>query len=119
MIITKLDHDLIRELLFIVERDTDGYRNLSVEYFCNKLQNKNFICIRYHIKYLLDAHLIEGTYTRDAIMDITPSGRDYLDHIRNDTIWAKTKKILQPLGTVPISVISQVAASCISVSLGL
>lgn len=115
----KLDYDLIRSLLLIVEEETDGYINLSVEYFCDKLRTRNRIQIRYHLKYLLDSHFIEGTYTRDAIMDITPLGRNYLDHIHNDTIWNKTKKKLQPLGTVPLTVISQVAASCISSKLGL
>ena len=71
------------------------------------------------IKKSKDARLIEGTYTRDAIIDITPLGRDYLDHVRNDTVWGKTKKNLQPLGTVPLSVVSQVTASCISSLLGL
>lgn len=115
----KLDYDLIRGLLIIIEEDTDGYRNFYPEYFCHKLPDGTPIQIRYHLKYLLDARLIEGTYTCDAIIDITPLGRDYLDHVRNDTVWEKTKKKLQPLGTVPLSVVSQVAASCISSLLGL
>lgn len=115
----KLDYDLLRSLLLTIEEEADGYRNLSIEYFTQGIPDADFIKVRYHLKYLIDANLIEGAYEQDIIMDITPTGRNYLDHIRDDSIWENTKARLHPLASVPLSIVSQVAASCISKVLGL
>lgn len=51
---------------------------------------------------------------------LTWHGHDFLDNIRNDTVWEKTKQQLAKVGgTASIEIISQVAASFVRKLLGL
>lgn len=113
----KLNHDLIRELLLHIEEISDGNTNFPSNYFLKPLRHYPERFVTYHLKFLLDAGLIEGK--NGYITDITPYGRNYLDNIRNETIWIKTKNRLQPVGSVTLSVISEVAKSFILSKLGL
>lgn len=113
----KLNYDLIRDLLLKIEEITNGYRNFSPAYFFKKFPETEEPIIAYHLKYLSDAGLIEGS--EGHVIDITPFGRNYLDNIRNHTVWEETKSKIQPLGSVTLSVISEIAKSLILSKLGL
>ena len=113
----RLNQDLVRTLLLYIEEITDGQKNFLVESFPSDFPDEDPVVITYHLKYLLDAGLVEGI--RGYIIDITPMGREYLDNIRDESIWDATKEKLQPVGQVALDVISSVAKSFLLSKLGL
>lgn len=113
----KLNYDIIRDLLLKIEEITDGNKNFSPIYFFKEFSETEETVIAYHLKYLFDAGLVEGS--EGYVIDITPFGRNYLDSIRNHTIWEETKSKIQPLGSVTLSVVSEIAKSLILSKLGL
>jgi DNA-binding PadR family transcriptional regulator len=115
----KLNYDLVRDLLLLIEEKSDGHKNFSLFFFFDEIPNYSKDSIDYHLKYLHDANLIECTDNYDYVIDITPYGRDYLNNIRNDGIWQSTKEKFQPLGSVTLSVVSEIAKSLLLKQLGL
>lgn len=106
----QLDYDLLRTLLLQIEDKTDGFASIPANYFCEQLAPEDSTKVLYHLKYLPDAGLVEHA-RKINIIDITPLGREYLNNIRDDTIWAKTKKKCHPLASISLSVLSDVARS--------
>lgn len=60
-----------------------------------------------------------GVIASAEIVDITSEGHDFISNIRNEDTWSKTKKKLSPVGSVSLTIISEVAASVIKSTLGL
>lgn len=122
----KLDYDLIRELLFITEENSDGESPLKDELYLSKLSDKSKAkLIRYHLKFLHDVDYIQCKLTVKNIyrpIDITPKGRSYLDSIRNDNVWTKVKTTFtEKVGDVPFDIIKAIATTlswicCIDIS---
>ncbi len=114
----KLNHDLIRNLLLKIEEISDGKNKISYEHLHKNLQNYNGLELSYHLKYLRESNFIQpaGDF---HILDITPIGRNYLDNIRNNSIWGNTKAKFQPLESVTFSVITEIAKSLTLKALGL
>lgn len=114
----KLDYDLIRGILLYIENVADESTTIHIDFICEQFKEIESPKVRYHVKYLRDANFIE--HQRDVhIIDITPSGRDYLNSVRDNSVWEETKKKFQPLGTVTLSVVSEIAKSLILNRLGL
>lgn len=115
----KIDYDLIRKILLKVEEISDGNVNYLPEHIWQKYftESCKLNIFNYHVKYLFDDHLIEGS--NGYVFDITPTGRDYLNNVRDDNIWKKTKERIQPLGTVALGIVSEIAKSFVSKKLGL
>ena len=97
----KRDMDLIRLILFSIEaqyRLTEIY-DLAVDGYDKET-------VAYHCKILHEAGLIEdykALYANDklqsfGILGLTWSGQDYLDKIRDDSIWNKTKETIKTKG---------------------
>ena len=108
----KLDYDLIRDLLLYVEDKTDGEKTIHVLSIAEDFHAVEVQKIKYHLKYLKDSHYLQ--HIRDVnILDITPLGRDYLNSVREQSIWKETKKVFHPLGSVALSVVSDIATSII------
>lgn len=78
--------------------------------------------IDYSVKYMLQADLIDGYIPKYdnydiptfRIDDITVNGYDFLEKIKNDTTWNKTKEISKQIGVHSIDVLTQIASSVIS-----
>lgn len=124
----KLNHDCVRDLMLLAEE---------------KLNMKNFIrCsnlnldpyskqeLIYTAAKLIEADLLEGKYSRyidgdcDAtIQSITWAGHEFLDNIRDDSVWKTTKDKLAGFKSASLSfvnnVASQILASMINQKLGL
>ena len=71
--------------------------------------------VSYHLKYLADAGLVE--YEPYHYNDITPKGRDYLDSIRDDTVWGKAKGKVSRYGHVSFGVLADIAKEILLSSL--
>lgn len=55
----------------------------------------------------------------DGVRDITPKGLDYLNNVRNESVWSKTKERIKPMEQVTFDLISEVAKSYLLSKLGL
>jgi hypothetical protein len=107
----KRDMTLIREILLAVEAHAhDGWPfNLEIEGF--EPQD-----VSYHVKIMKEADLLDAVdaSTQDGIdwqpRVLTWQGHDFLDAIRNETIWQKTKQLVaEKGGSVPFEVLKAVA----------
>ena len=94
------------------ERDSLRWQQLSRHYTQNKA----------HVKLLIDAGYLDGNYDLSAgdhvkgayVGRITMKGYDFLDNVRDETIWNKTKeKIQKTTGTASIEIVKEVAAALV------
>ncbi len=90
----KRDWDTIREILIRIESFDTATDQLVLEDFPNEDPYK----ISYHFNLLMDAGLIQGdkSNTNEIVKNhvaktLTWSGHEFLDAIKNDTVWEKTK----------------------------
>lgn len=98
----KRDMDLIRKILFEIERlyPFKDYRLETIE-----IENYDNFTIYYHLCLLKEADLIEGTEepTINSQREFYPTrltwkGYDFLDAARNDTIWKQAKAFIKDKG---------------------
>lgn len=111
----KLNYDLLRELLLIVEELSDGRKSFLEKQIAEYIEDKELKpAVFYHLKFLTDAGYIERTvpsgswnrYGYGYILDITPKGRNYLDSIRNEDVWNKIKaRFADRIGSVVLDLI--------------
>lgn len=97
----KRDFDLIREILLLIEEqhtgvaiygfEVDGYDLSVVAYHCKLLKEVGFIS-DYKASYA------ENTIYNIAVGGLTWEGNDYLDKVRDNTIWKKTKDTIKKKG---------------------
>ncbi|MDR3591553.1 MAG: DUF2513 domain-containing protein [Negativicutes bacterium] len=114
----KLNYDLIRDILLDIEEIADGHTNYPfLFYWEEKFISYDQMAFFYHMKYLSDARLIEAK--NGYFIDLTPKGREYLDNIRDKTIWDETKSKIKPLGNVTLDVITATAKALVLKYLGL
>lgn len=114
----KRDMELCRKILLEIEEfptsekidnlEIDGYSDEQVSYHCKLLQEAELIS-----DYKVD-RFINGTSTF-RVGSLTWKGHDYIDKIREDTIWNKTKETIKSKGLPMIfSVIEHIAAEIIA-----
>ena len=116
----KLNHECIRDCLLLLEDNLGvtnsidskklikalNYDNDEAFYALQKLSEEGFIVGGPTVLYL-----IGGSEKHCApITDITWKGHEYLDTIRDDKIWKKTKSATSSLKSVSLSVMKDVAS---------
>lgn len=109
--------ELIRKILFKIEEDYKG-RTL----YPLTLDNYELWIVKEHCKLMYQQGLIE--YVKDDDMNNSPyfcvgnltnDGYDFLDKIRQDTIWNKTKETITKKGLpLIVDVVKEVATGIIS-----
>lgn len=116
----KREMDLVREILFAIEDappnkrlmglTIDGYDKQVVAAHCEMLYQKGLIKEYYGIK----CDGLDGVINF-YVIDLTWDGQDFLEMIRQDTVWNKTKDIMKNHG-LPflLDTIKQVASTVIS-----
>lgn len=123
----KRNWDTIRELLSKLEENTAPTDMLRLSSF----PPERAVEISYHMELLLEAGLVDGKMSKTIgprpydffATRLTWNGHEFLDAIRNDTVWQKTKKSFVSSGVsmtfdLVRSVASDVAASLIKSTLG-
>lgn len=95
----KRDLELIREILFRLEQKPADKDWLADADFPKDSRE----AVAYHVELLEEAGLVEaairpatGIYFR--VERLTWEGHDFLDAVRNDTVWARTKETLRSKG---------------------
>lgn len=97
----KRDMELIRKILFKVEETVDNVAEINLE-----VDGYSMNQVAYHCALLFEGgyiHDYEGQYASDDIHSfgigrLTWEGHDFLDKIREDTIWVKTKDTISSKG---------------------
>ena len=98
----KRDMELVRAILFEVEKlpplthrriTIEGYDMQSVAYHCEMLYQRGLIK-EYHGD---EIDQLDGVIDF-WVEDLTWAGHDFLDKIREDTTWNKTKKVIKDKG---------------------
>lgn len=123
----KLNYDCIREIIKFCEKeivlDENGVLSqLTPKKLYNELSSFSKEDIDYSVKYMIEASIIKGYIPKYDncdiptyyIYDITVNGYDFLEKIKNDTTWNKTKDISKQIGVHSIEVLSQIASAVIS-----
>lgn len=120
--IVKRDLELLRRLLLSIEESDDI--PVHPNQLTNLCSDQNLL--NYHIYLLYEAgfiHAIEvdvmGSYIPQyRILYLSNSGYDYLDSVRNVTIWNKVKSCLSSVGgNVALDIVQQLAEKFIIQSL--
>lgn len=95
----KRDWDLIRIILQRAE-DAEVGEQFSVNDEC--FSNYGVGIVQSHINMLCDKGLVKGVYgfhpERAIVEGLTFDGHDFLDNIKSDTVWNKTKAIIKEKG---------------------
>lgn len=98
----KRDMDLVRKILFEVEKlpplthskiTVDGYDMQEIAYHCEMLYRRGLIKL-YHGD---EIDAFDGVIDF-WVEDLTWEGHDFLEKIREDTTWNRTKKVLKDKG---------------------
>lgn len=118
----KLDYDCVRECLILLEDKLELNENLEFSTIVGdeiKTELKEIFSlptITYSLMKLEEADYIEASVIFDngcvqfvEVSDITCSGHEFLNSIRSQTVWNKTKNILSKIGSASFAIISQVA----------
>lgn len=115
----KRDLDLIRKILLKIE-DYSGQLPIFPEYFSDLCDDQNVIDL--HLNLLADSDFIEyydsttigHCYKQYHIIRMTSAGYDYLDSIRDDTIWKTTKEKLAKVGgSATLDIVKDLATAAI------
>ncbi len=117
--------DLIREVLLRIEGDPmlDGAHS-SYAFEESDFPGHSAEEIAYHINLLLEDGFLNApdpTFQTPAlaVARLTSAGHDFLDNIRNEDIWCKTKAKFKGLGGVGLAVIAAIAEAEVKKYLGL
>lgn len=82
------------------------YSNDELEYCCYKLYEAGFL--------ELSVTKICGYqgYAIKSIKELTYIGHEFIEKIRPDTVWNKTKNIISKVGTTSLGIVADVASNC-------
>lgn len=117
----RLNPDCIRDILFYVEENA-GYSEMipfytNLERFNIKLKNDYPAdVILYHLELCEEyGYLTIYSHTMGAInvKRLSVSGHEFLENIRQDTNWNKTKEVAKSAGSTSIEILSNVASNLI------
>lgn len=117
--------DLIRDMLLRIEDISNGTRFICIEDFTDLCDDRH--TISYHLDLLEDAgyiDVIDHPYTDDykdfVLTRLTMLGADYLDSVRNNTIWGKVKDKLGKVGSdASLKIVYDVALDIMKKQLGI
>lgn len=117
----KLNPDCVRDILLTIENHPVPM-NLNFYNFCDLLPNYSkdeilYCCKRLHEANYLNLKFVSiPNYTPqlDGIGDLTFYGHEFLENIKNDSNWNKTKNIASKVGSFSFEVIKEISTSVIS-----
>ena len=97
----KRDMDLVRKILLKIE---DEYRTTTL--FNIQIEGYDMETVAYHCKIMHEAGLVSSFSAQygDNIVwglrvgSLTWNGNDYLDKVRDDSVWNKTKEVIKEKG---------------------
>lgn len=126
----ELNKDCVRDVLLsceeLLKMDEEGYMNsLSHEELEQVLPNYKTEDIIYTVVKLQEAGFLDVKVTRASgnilvdvrINDITFTGHEFMNDIRDDDNWKKVKEIAKSVGAFSINMIAQIAVGVIQTNI--
>jgi hypothetical protein len=116
----KRDMELIRKILLAIEA-----KYINVAIYNIEVEDFDFETIAYHCKIIHDAGLISD-YDQSVTLgegliefgvgSLTWEGHEFLDKIRDDTVWGKTKETMKDKG-IPfgLDAVKQISSAIVGV----
>lgn len=122
----KLNPDCVRDILFVVEEYSTYSNDVSEDKLYEKLVPKySQEEILYHVRQCEHSGLflkVQHYFGGFSIQDLSPYGHQFINDIRQDTNWNRTKDIAKNVGSFSLDVLkdisSQVITNLISNQLG-
>lgn len=118
----KRDLDLLRKILLAIENADEFYYYNGIPHLASDIGCSSLELVSFHVSLLVDNDYIEVldisccgiNYDDYMIKRLTADGCDYLDNIRNDTIWNKTKEVISNAGgTCALDIVKSIAGKII------
>lgn len=114
----RLNADCVRDVMLFLEENLELVSFLE----CSNIEiNYNSNDVTYTCAKLIEAGYLIGNTTVDlsghmkvVINSITWNGHQFLDNVRSNTVWNKTKETAIKLGSVSVSFLSNIAAQIIA-----
>lgn len=111
----KLNFDAIRELLLVIEEQP---RNINLNQVISDIRLKEFKPndLGYALEKMIESRLLIGQVAKSKvginfhIDSISLEGHRFIDTIRNDTLWNKTKAVMTRTGATAISILMSTAS---------
>lgn len=119
------DMDLVRDLLLKIDSDKRFDGTAWIHYSTAEemgITNHSTEEVGYHLNLLMEAGFIKAKGAMElmpVINKLTWQGHEFLDDIRDDTIWGKTKERAKGLAGVGISLMWELAKAELKTHLGL
>lgn len=119
----KLDPDCLRDILLLVEEKSSFESMLSSSDFINSDLEKRYGTekIFYHIRQAAMSNLItKVTWTMDPdffFSDLTPEGHKFINDIRNEQNWKKTKSVAKSIGSFSLDALKSIAAGVVTAAI--
>ena len=113
----KLNQDCVRDLLLYLEKNLSYGNDVKINNLVLKKYSQTDLI--YSTEKLNEAGYLNCMISKGItppfilVKSITYSGHQFLDNIRDDSIWNKAKSILKPLKSVSIEIISQTLSKVI------
>lgn len=110
----KRDWDLVRDILRRTETETSNAKTLGLSDFSESMASQ----VAYHVELLIEAGLIDGRMSKAlgsspshfVIIRLTWRGHEFIDQIRSDSVWDKTKAKFSSEGiSMTFDLVKQVA----------
>ncbi len=99
----KRDDDYLRDLLIELEAQEDYVTIIYEHLSMNDEENKKL----YHVNLLCDVGFM--TQINEHAYRMTNDGHDYLETIRNDAVWQKTKEGAAKIGGATLGIMKDIA----------
>lgn len=120
----KLNPDCIREILFAVEAQT-GFLKPTYAYDVVELVDFPEEEVLYHINqcelygfFTKVTHYVNQDYN-SKIMDLSPKGHEFIQNIRSQSVWGKTKELAKSAGSFAIGILADTAISVVKARLSI
>ena len=120
----KLDHDCVRHLLLFVEESLDYGDEIDTHSI--SIDNYTPEEITYTAEKLIEAGYLNGepiNFLGSDIPDIlisslTFNGHEFLDNIRDDKVWKKTKEVLSSHASSSLKIVNSTAIQVVTTLAG-
>lgn len=118
------DMDMIRQLLLRIEKDPQLDGHNWVHFSPNELgmNTRTEEDVGYNLTLLVEAGFVlgkTGMETIPVVSKLTWQGHEFLDNIKNDDVWSKTKSRIGGLANVSLKIVAAIAEAEIKQKLGL
>ncbi len=115
----RLNNECVRDLLLAIEENLGINDKVSIDDF--ELPNYSNDELIYTALKLIEAGFINGDSSKMIdgsifvyVSSLTWDGHKFLDNIRDNEVWRKTKSIVSKFSSVSLGIISNVAAQVIT-----